>query len=143
TIRAEWIAQAVRKQAKIDVRGATIKGDLNLHSLQCEGEISLTDCEFTGAVDFSYSVFKQNLTFTNSLFDKAPDFSNSSCEYDLVLQNARFAATRDQAGETSEPTEVRFLNLHVKGILVLDAAEWEKGVTANFNKARVEKMLTS
>src|SRR6266404_4013937 len=76
-IQAEWIRAAVESHVNVDVRNAVIQGDLSLHYVQSEKEISLVDCQFTGALDASYAVFKQKLILDGSTFAKGADFTSA------------------------------------------------------------------
>ena len=129
-IKAEWLAEAARKPAKIDVHKAVIRGALDLQYVTFKEEVALIGCDIEELANFSYTNFKHKLILSGTTFHQGANFNSAHLEYDAELQSTQF------------PTgEATFEDLHVHGVFDAQSVHFGDGVEANFMRAQFDKSV--
>ena len=98
TVPAALIASMIVESGRtittrVEISGGIIEGPLNLPHVTFAAGLKLTDCEFTGPVDFSFSVFERMADFSGSKFDDRVLFRAAHVKCDLRLDMAVFVDT--------------------------------------------------
>lgn len=126
-VEARSLAALGHGNTRVELRDAIIRGPLNLSYKTINQEVSLVNCEFEDRVDFSYSVFKGHLNLQNSVFKKGLNFEGATIEL-----NGRLDAIKVASGDAF------FRDIHVKGKLNLESAQFDSAATANFAHAHID-----
>jgi hypothetical protein len=126
-VEARSLAALGRGNTRVELKDAIIRGPLDLSYRTINQEVSLVNCEFEDRVDFSYSVFKSHLNLQNSVFKKGLNFEGASIDL-----NGRLDAIKVVSGDAF------FRDIHVKGKLNLESAQFDSSVTVNFAHAHID-----
>lgn len=126
TIRAEWVAEAVRRGMNVEVENAVIEGSIDLKYEVVKKALSITDSLILGTVDLSYSSVLRVLDFSNTTFCEQSNFRNSVMEAPVSLSHAKFQGKLD------------FGDAHLKGVLQCTATIFQR---VTFNRAVMEKSV--
>ncbi len=108
----------------IEISNAIIDGPLNLRHVTFKSGVTLTDCEFIGTVDFSFSTFEHNANFSGSKFTDRALFRAARMKCDLRIDEATFA------------DDSKFTDIHVDEVL---SAEGTTFGSVDFHRMEVTK----
>ena len=128
-VRAPWLMRLVQSGSPVSLSNAVIHGRLDLSYRVIEQQISLTDCDFEEAPDFSYSTFKKHLVLEGSTFSKGATFQST-----IVNLNFNLRATSFFGGE------VFLKDLQVHGRLDMHNTQLASGVTLLAENVHIDKV---
>ncbi len=129
TIESQWLKEAVDAYVPIKVKGAVIKGELNLKYSTIAREFNLYSCDIRDFADFSHATFEQSILLIDSRFHGGVNFKSAAAKADFHMSRLHALA----------PGRIVFDGLDVRGTFTAEQVHFGPEVLASFREASFAK----